>query len=218
MPDRGRSEQVRGPRRRKPPEDRRREILDAAAAIVLEDGLAALTARRVADRVGVRSGLLTHYFPTIEDLFIACFQQVVASERQALDASRDASASATWRMSQLLKTYLADQRDSMGLLWLDAWRAAADKPRLRTAVVAEMEADAMHVARLVQEGVDAGEFSVTSAFVTATNILALVDAHAAHAAVRLALADSRLNYGEVKAMLFRSAEHELGLPTGALNG
>src|SRR5688572_6821666 len=59
--------------RRKPPEKRRDEIAAAAGRIAVTNGLAQLTAKRVADSVGVYPGLVNHYFRSSDDLAAAGF-------------------------------------------------------------------------------------------------------------------------------------------------
>ena len=50
-----------------------RQILDAAWAVMAEEGVAALSAREVARSVGMRQQSLTYYFPTKQDLLDALF-------------------------------------------------------------------------------------------------------------------------------------------------
>ena len=50
-----------------------RQILDAAWAVMAEEGVAALSVREVARSVGLRQQSLTHYFPTKQDLLDALF-------------------------------------------------------------------------------------------------------------------------------------------------
>jgi AcrR family transcriptional regulator len=54
------------------------EILHAARAVVVEDGCAALTTRKVAERVGVRQSNVQYYFPTKLDLVRALFDDSMA--------------------------------------------------------------------------------------------------------------------------------------------
>jgi DNA-binding transcriptional regulator YbjK len=54
--------------RRKPPDERRAEIIETASAIALAEGLDKVTARRVADALGVFPGLVNHYFRTADAL------------------------------------------------------------------------------------------------------------------------------------------------------
>ena len=49
----------------------RERLMEATAQIMLEEGYAAATSRRVAARAGVRSALVYYYFPTMDDLFVA---------------------------------------------------------------------------------------------------------------------------------------------------
>ncbi|MGA7688889.1 MAG: TetR family transcriptional regulator [Jiangellales bacterium] len=56
----------------------RARIRDAAIEIVAVDGTAALTARRVADSVGVSPGSVIHHFGSMEGLRAACDEHVVA--------------------------------------------------------------------------------------------------------------------------------------------
>jgi AcrR family transcriptional regulator len=51
----------------------KRQILDAAWAVMAEEGVAALSAREVARSVGMRQQSLTYYFPTKQDLLDALF-------------------------------------------------------------------------------------------------------------------------------------------------
>jgi TetR/AcrR family transcriptional regulator len=50
-------------------------LLDAAEQLLLEEGYAAVTSRRVADRAGLKPQLVHYYFRTMEDLFLAVFHR-----------------------------------------------------------------------------------------------------------------------------------------------
>jgi TetR/AcrR family transcriptional regulator, transcriptional repressor for nem operon len=45
-------------------------VLDAAQAVMLRDGYAAVTYRSIAARAGVTAPLVQYYFPTLDDLFV----------------------------------------------------------------------------------------------------------------------------------------------------
>ncbi|MDR6610730.1 TetR family transcriptional regulator [Leifsonia sp. 1010] len=204
-------------KRRKPREDRRQEIIDAACTLALTEGLTAITARRVAGYVGVGFGLVTHYFSSIDELVSAAFSKVVADERTAIDERVRGLDSATDRLRATIAAYTTPTRDPLGLLWLDAWRQAADRPLLRAAVVNQMELDLVDMKATIEAGVDSGEFVLADpSSVVAMRVLALLDGQAAASAVRGALAESTLDYPAVEGLLAATAERELGLPTGAL--
>lgn len=53
----------------------RAALLDAAQELMLEDGYAAVTSRRVAARAGLKPQLVHYYFRTMDDLFLALFRR-----------------------------------------------------------------------------------------------------------------------------------------------
>lgn len=69
---------------RKPPAERRAEIVRTAAAIALAEGLERITLRRIADELGVRPGLIGHYFPAADDLVSEAFTHAATDERESL--------------------------------------------------------------------------------------------------------------------------------------
>jgi TetR/AcrR family transcriptional regulator len=50
----------------------RSALLDVTEALMLEEGYAAVSSRRIAAEVGVTAALIHYYFRTLDDLFIAC--------------------------------------------------------------------------------------------------------------------------------------------------
>jgi len=53
----------------------RTALLDAAQRIMVEDGYAAVTTRRLASEVGVNSTLVYYYFETMDELFLELFRR-----------------------------------------------------------------------------------------------------------------------------------------------
>ena len=66
-------------------------LLDAAEQLMLEDGYAAVTSRRVAERAGLKPQLVHYYFRTMDEMFIEVFRR---RAKQGLDAQAHALASA----------------------------------------------------------------------------------------------------------------------------
>ena len=50
-------------------------LLDAAEELLLQEGYAAVTSRRVADAAGLKPQLVHYYFRTMEDLFLEVFRR-----------------------------------------------------------------------------------------------------------------------------------------------
>lgn len=53
----------------------RTALLDAAQTLMLEEGYAAVSTRRLAAKAGVNNALVYYYFGTMDDLFIALFRR-----------------------------------------------------------------------------------------------------------------------------------------------
>ena len=53
----------------------RAHLLDAAERLMLEDGYAAVTSRRVGQKAGISSQLVHYYFATMDDLFLEVFRR-----------------------------------------------------------------------------------------------------------------------------------------------
>jgi AcrR family transcriptional regulator len=59
-------------------------ILDAAERILLEEGYAELTSRRIAERVGIKQRLVYYYFHTMDDIVVEGFRRMSQRELERL--------------------------------------------------------------------------------------------------------------------------------------
>ena len=98
-------------RRRRDPESRRLAIVTAAAELITEVGVDAITHRMVAARADVPLGATTQYFATLDDLRAAALQQLAAhvAERMAVIREVIGERGATPALlAELIHTALAD--------------------------------------------------------------------------------------------------------------
>jgi AcrR family transcriptional regulator len=76
-------------------------LLDAAELLLLEEGYAAVTSRRVAAQAGLKPQLVHYYFRTMDDLFLAVFRR--RAEENVTRAERalatDGSLRALWQLN-----------------------------------------------------------------------------------------------------------------------
>ncbi len=76
-------------------------LLDAAEHLLLEEGYAAVTSRRVAEKAALKPQLVHYYFRTMDDLFLAAFrrraEQGLEVQAQVLQARQPLWA--LWRFS-----------------------------------------------------------------------------------------------------------------------
>lgn len=79
----------------------RSQLLDAALALMVEEGYASVSGRKVAARAGLNASLIHYYFPTSDDLLVAAYrrgaEQSLARHQEA--ASSDEPLLALWALS-----------------------------------------------------------------------------------------------------------------------
>ncbi len=83
----------------------RAQLLDAAELLLLEEGYAAVTSRRVAAKAGLKPQLVHYYFRTMDDLFLEVFrrraEENVARVERAI--ATDGSLRALWQLNADLR-------------------------------------------------------------------------------------------------------------------
>jgi AcrR family transcriptional regulator len=197
-------------RQRRSPEERRAEVAVAARAIALEGGLDAVTLRAVAGRMGVASGLVAHYAPSMDDLVADTFGTLVSDELRDIDVLARAADSAPNRIGILLETLLDGSRDDITRVWVQAWGISARNDALAARVRTEMDRWQTAIADEIQRGMDAGDFAPGDASAVAWHLLAMIDGLNAHSLVRW-------NSGpERRALTTRAVAGLLGIDSTAL--
>src|SRR5215470_3321367 len=102
--------------RRKAPAQRRAEIIEAASAIALRDGLDKVTAKRVAAVLGVRPGLVDHYF-SADQLVAAAFAHAASAERNEVFGEAESVSDPVAGLTCLMTAWLDPDHDEFSLLW-----------------------------------------------------------------------------------------------------
>ncbi|MFE4195572.1 TetR/AcrR family transcriptional regulator [Paenarthrobacter sp. NPDC056912] len=157
---------------RKLPDERRAEILSEAASIALSEGLERITLRAVADRLGVRPGLISHYYPAAEDLVIAAFVRAVSEEREELFPD-DGTPLA--RMAHLISRIEGRGAFELTRLWLNARHLCRFTPALAEALLAQEYLDRTRLTALIEDGVASGDFVVDDPFAACIRIWVAID-------------------------------------------
>ncbi len=104
--------------RRKSAADRREDIIGAAAQVLLDRGLLAATTRDVAERLGMSSGLLNHYFNWSELRSLAFGRLVDADRSRALSSHNHEPADVV--LAAFVQTCFAPEYDALWRLWIEA--------------------------------------------------------------------------------------------------
>src|SRR4051794_18759078 len=140
------------------PVERREAIIGATLTVMLRQGIAATTARDVAREMGTSSGLIHHYFASMDELLAAAFERAAS---QGLSATREAMASVDGEVDQVrafFATYVRAEQDWAFQLWLDAWAEASRRPVVRAMSQRLNVAWQQLLADVVTAGVASGAF------------------------------------------------------------
>ncbi|QIK62464.1 TetR family transcriptional regulator [Leucobacter viscericola] len=164
-------------RSRKPPAERRAEILAQASFIALADGLERVTLRAVADRLGVRPGLISHYFPAVEELVAEAFALAVSGEREQMFAGAGSPAS---RLAALVRRVTSGEADGLARLWLNARHLGRFSEVLATAIAAQEVQDRERMLALIRDGVAVGEFRTDDPFAACVRIFIAIDGYSVY--------------------------------------
>jgi AcrR family transcriptional regulator len=106
------------------------EVLRAARAVLVEEGYAALTTRKIAQRLGMRQSNVQYYFPSKTELVRALFEQAVADDRPSGGAAPGPS-SPLERMLASVDQFLAKHDDIKEQAFLrELWALSAHDPEV----------------------------------------------------------------------------------------
>ncbi|MFD7447785.1 TetR/AcrR family transcriptional regulator [Kitasatospora sp. NPDC059827] len=202
---------VQRKRIRKSPDDRRAEIVEAAATVALTEGLECITLRRIAEQLDVRPGLISHYFPAVEDLVAEAFGSAATAELESLlpaDPPDDCSLSL---LARFFARTTGPAYDDMSRLWLNARHLSRYRPVLRERVLGQESLWRDRLTGVVRTGVERGEFRAEDPGLTAVRILVVIDGLASHANTGLGNHPSA-----VIRLAAATAERELGLAEASL--
>lgn len=159
-------------RTRKRPEERRAEILREATRIALEEGLEKITLRAIAERLGVRPGLISHYFPVAEDLVLEAFGLAITEEREALHSGEGTPLE---RMAALVRWVEQGAGSGLERLWLNARHLCRFYPALDDALEDQEALDRAYMLSLIEDGLEAGDFVGIDAYTATVQILIAID-------------------------------------------
>lgn len=196
---------------RKDPAARRAEIVDAAAGVALREGLECVTLRRIAEELAVRPGLISHYFPSAEDLVAEAFGSAASAEIDALLPEERPEGTPTEHLARFLARTTGEAYDAISRLWINARHLSRYREVLRERVAVQEAAWRARLEGLIRQGVRSGEFHTADPLVTALQILVVLDGLGADVNV----GDEDLPEAVIR-MAFLTAERELGLPRGTL--
>jgi AcrR family transcriptional regulator len=194
------------------PADRREAIITATVDVARRKGLASTTVRDVAAEMGTSSGLIHHYFDSMDDVLAAAFEVVAAQDLEISAGLMAEAPTATEALRIFFRTYTPADKDWAFQLWLDAWAEAARRPAVQvTSRRLNLEWQAL-LERTIRSGVAAHAFQCADPAGAAWRILSLLDG----LALQVVAHGTTITRRDVVAWSTEAAERELGLADGAL--
>jgi AcrR family transcriptional regulator len=187
------------------PAERHDELLAKAVEISRDEGLSAVTLRRVAAALGVTPGLVSHYFSSAEQLIVAAFGAVADGDLAQARRRVAAVDTATAKVGALMDYVLDDSTVDESANWLDAWSLGRRNPVLAERANALTGEWLAFIADIVRAGSAAGEFRVADPDVAARRLLTMIDGLGAQKVIGSVSSD------EIKHIGRTYANSELGL-------
>jgi AcrR family transcriptional regulator len=157
-------------------EERRTEILETTCQVVIDRGFAGTRISDVAKRLDVSSSLIHYHFDSKEQLLAEAFAHYARKDLATLQAEIDSAPTAAAKLERLIQDSVPEGSDDLEwMLWIDAWGEALRNPMMRK-ISQELDEQSVDVLiRVLDHGVQQGEFTCTDTEATATRISALVD-------------------------------------------
>jgi AcrR family transcriptional regulator len=198
--------------KRMTPGQRREAIVAATLVVAVRKGLASTTVRDVAAEMGTSSGLIHHYFGSMDEVLAAAFERVAAQDLGISARAMAGAASPVEALAVFFRTYTPADKDWAFQLWLDAWAEAARRPALQaTSRRLNLEWQEL-LEQTIRRGVADGSFVCPDHAGAAWRILSLLDG----LALQVVAHATTIGRDEVVAWAAGAAERELGLPAGTL--
>jgi AcrR family transcriptional regulator len=194
------------------PTERRAAIVDATLAVALRKGFAATTVRDVAAEMGSSSGLIHHYFASMDEVLAAAFDQSAGHDLVITAQLMAASDDPVEQLAAFFASYARGDQDWAFQLWLDAWAEAARRPALSATSRRLNVGWQQLIEGTIRHGVTSGTFRCDDPPAAAWRTLSLLDGLALQAVAHgdVIDRDTAIEWSIV------ATERELGLRHGAI--
>lgn len=198
------------------PEERRAAIVAATRAVMARRGIAGTTVRDVAAELGTSSGLIHHYYASMDELLAEAFEQEAHADLVEVLAAMGQGRDPLEKLTIFFDTYDRGTHDGSGdsgmQLWLDAWAEASRRPALRRASRRLNEEWQRALAVVIRDGVTSGQMDCEDPDASAWRILSLLDG----LVLQVVAHGDVLSREQADAWSRAGAESELGIPVGLL--
>lgn len=194
------------------PEERRAAMVTATRTVMARRGIAGTTVRDVAAQLGTSSGLIHHYYASMDELLAEAFEQVAREDLERVRGAVNVVDDAIGRLRTFFDIYARDEDQGIQV-WLDAWSEAARRPALQRISRRLNEEWQALLASIIGQGVADGSMACDDVDAVSWRILSLLDG----LALQVVAHGDVISLGEADAWSRAGAERELGLRSGVLS-
>jgi len=154
-------------------EQRQRDILHAALRAFRENGYHATTLDDIAEQIGVRKTALYHYFPDKEAILYECHRESLSEIRRVMKEAMKLGT-ATERLGYVIREHVRVITGNLGGSPL-ALEVPALSTERQAEIIATRDRYERDLRKLIEQGVDAGEFREVDPKVAAFVILGAIN-------------------------------------------
>jgi AcrR family transcriptional regulator len=192
--------------------DRHQEILDAAARVITERGLAETRISDIAEHAGVSPGLILYYFDSKDRLLAEAL--TFANDQFYVRTSREIRRmpSAIDQLRRLVDLSVPGYLPEYGrldewALWIEVWVRALRDPEMAKDREVLDERWRTQIAEIVRAGKESGEFTAdVDVDELSLRLACLIDG----LAIQVVMNDPRVTAGRMHRACMEVAAHELG--------
>ena len=193
---------------------RRQQILEAAAAVIAERGLADARIADIAERIGVSPALVLYYFESKDVLLGEALAHKDRQFFESVTAAMSVVESPGGRLATLIESSCPTRTAGLGVddeyvLWIEVWSRSRHDATLAKS---RREMDARwrgSIAEVVREGQKAEEFNAAvDPEDFALRLAALIDG----LAIQVVLGDDHVGPDDMRRLCLAAASTELGAP------
>jgi AcrR family transcriptional regulator len=194
------------------PNARRDEIVAATLRVAATKGLANTTVRDVATEMGTSSGLIHHYFASMDDVLAAAFEQAAGEDLAITESAMSTCDDAVQRLATFYGSYTRIDEYNAFQMWLDAWAEASRRPALGATSRRLNIAWQRLIATAIVDGIQQGVLACDDPEATAWRALSLLDG----LSMQLAAHPGVIERSVVLDWAMTALETEIGLTAGSL--
>lgn len=162
--------------------------------------------------MGTSSGLIHHYFESMDELMAVVFRAVASTELAAIRARMDRASTSTGRLAEYFAAFTDPENDETFLYWLDGWAEAARNRTIREAS-RELNIEWQTLlSEVISSGIANGEFVDVDTEAVSWKALSLLDG----LELQLVAHPTVITRAQAARWAAESIEQELGLDDGTI--